>query len=173
MPILNDAGIAQVSPAATATDLTVATPGVEDAPELYRPSGSITFTRVIPNAAVVEAASRQVDPDLASEALAPESLPAAGQGFVDRFRSRFGREPDSLAAYGYEAMAVVLDAIEQRDTGADSLRTSVREALLKVERFEESAIGPYSFDTAGDTTLCEVQVYSPALKPLRTVCPSG
>jgi ABC-type branched-subunit amino acid transport system substrate-binding protein len=55
--------------------------------------------------------------------------------------------------YGYEAMAVVLDAIAQRDLGAAGLRASVADSLLKVERFDESVIGPYSFTPDGDTTL--------------------
>jgi len=172
-PILNDAGIAQVSPGATAVDLTGPAPGFEDAPDLYRPSGNVTFTRVIPSEAIVKRALERVQEGTVVAPLAPESLPPPGQEFLDRFRAEYGRDAGPYAAYGYEAMAVILDAIEQRDTGAGNLRSSVVDSLLKVERLDESVIGPYSFTTEGDTTLCEVQVYSPELEPLRTICPSG
>ena len=70
-------------------------------------------------------------------------------------------------------MEAVLDAIEERETGAGSFRSAVVDSLRKVKRLDESVIGPYSFTTDGDTTLCEVQVYNPALAPLRTICPSA
>jgi ABC-type branched-subunit amino acid transport system substrate-binding protein len=138
MPILNDAGIAQVSPGATALDLTRPAPGFDQAPDVYRPSGEVTFVRVAPSEGV------------GSYGLA---LSPAGAEAVRRFRSRFGRLPGPYWFYGYEAMAVVLDAIAQRDLGAAGLRASVADSLLKVERFDESVIGPYSFTPDGDTTL--------------------
>jgi branched-chain amino acid transport system substrate-binding protein len=127
-PILNEAGVAQVSPAATAADLT--------RDEALRPVGEVTFTRVIPSDAVGGGA-----------AIEPSS------GFREAFRAEFGRPAGPYAAYGYEAMAVVLDAIEQRDTDAGNLRSSVSDSLLRIERLDESAIGPYSFTTEGETTL--------------------
>ena len=130
-PILNDAGIAQVSPAATAVDLT------HD--EAYRPSGEVTFTRVIPSDAVAAGGPR------------PQS--SQGRPSCADFGPGSAAAPAPYAAYGYEAMAVVLDAIDQRDTGGGNLRSSVADSLLKVERLDESAIGPYSFTTDGDTTL--------------------
>lgn len=48
MPILNDAGITMISPAATATGLTKKNPDNKDEPGIYRPSGKINFTRVVP-----------------------------------------------------------------------------------------------------------------------------
>ena len=160
-------------------DLTGPDPEFKDAPEVYRPSGNVTFTRVIPSDAVTEAASRQEGGGTFASALATESLPPPGQRFLDRFRRRFGREAGPYAAYGYESMAVVLDAIDQRDTGASSLRSSIVDALLKVERLDESVIGPYSFTTEGDTTLCEIQMYkghvtgTRTLIPQRAFCPTG
>jgi branched-chain amino acid transport system substrate-binding protein len=52
MPITNDAGIVQISPGASGIDLTAPAEGYPDSPEAYRPSGEITFARVIPNDAV-------------------------------------------------------------------------------------------------------------------------
>lgn len=64
MPITNDAGIAQVSPGAGAIDLTRPAEGYPDSPERYRPSGEVTFARVVPDdgrvlAAVADWAAEQ------------------------------------------------------------------------------------------------------------------
>jgi len=49
MPILNEAGLVQISPAATWPGLTKPVPGLKnDEPMVYRPSGKITFCRVCP-----------------------------------------------------------------------------------------------------------------------------
>jgi branched-chain amino acid transport system substrate-binding protein len=48
MPILNKAGIAMISPAATATGLTKKNPDNKDEPDIYRPTGKLNFTRVVP-----------------------------------------------------------------------------------------------------------------------------
>lgn len=49
MPITNDAGIAQISPGASGIDLTAPAEGYPDSPEVYRPSGEVTFARVVPD----------------------------------------------------------------------------------------------------------------------------
>ena len=50
MPILNEAGLLQISPAATWPGLTKKVPGDENSgePDIYRKSGKITFCRVCP-----------------------------------------------------------------------------------------------------------------------------
>ncbi|WP_439622646.1 branched-chain amino acid ABC transporter substrate-binding protein [Gemmata sp.] len=49
MPILNEAGLLQISPAATWPGLTKPVPGLKnDEPMVYRPSGNVTFCRVCP-----------------------------------------------------------------------------------------------------------------------------
>lgn len=48
MPILNEAGIVMISPAATATGLTKKNPANPDEPRIYRPTGKINFCRVVP-----------------------------------------------------------------------------------------------------------------------------
>jgi branched-chain amino acid transport system substrate-binding protein len=49
LPITNDAGIAQVSPTAGAIDLTQPADGYPDSPDRYRPSGEVTFARIVPS----------------------------------------------------------------------------------------------------------------------------
>jgi branched-chain amino acid transport system substrate-binding protein len=53
IPLLNQAGIAQVSPSNTYVGLTIDAPGVEPGePDRYYPSGRRTFARLVPNDAV-------------------------------------------------------------------------------------------------------------------------
>jgi branched-chain amino acid transport system substrate-binding protein len=227
LPILNEAEIAQVSPGATAIDLTRSAPGYEDSPERYRPSGDATFARVVPTddslarAAVELAASEgaseilllDAKADLFAAAIAdavrdeaadrglpvtdtrgPRTLTiAAGddvgvviengagsrlspaiepqflgaqtgeseadpQPFEDRFRDRFGRPPGPSAAYGFEAMALALQAIGEADRGAESFREEVVDGLLGAQR-SGTVLGDYSITKEGDTTLCLIQPY--------------
>lgn len=48
MPILNQAGLVMISPATTATGLTKKNPDNKDEPDIYRPTGKVNFSRVVP-----------------------------------------------------------------------------------------------------------------------------
>lgn len=240
MPITNDAGIVQVSPGAGGIDLTAPAEGYPDSPERYRPSGEISFARVIPSdAEQVRAAAEwagemglgrllgapdglpfgnlmlsefsadaaevgvEVDrvqpgriigrsgpsflagagPDgpgvltaggrryVTSGALAPIRLPKSA--FPADFRRRFERDPGPYAAYGYDAMQLVLEAIEVAE-GKDEFRAAVVDAVLDADR-PDSILGPYSIAPDGNTTLCAVQRYEERgeLVPLEAPCPRG
>jgi branched-chain amino acid transport system substrate-binding protein len=94
---------------------------------------------------------------LTSAAQDPSQLPPSGQDFVERFRREHGREPGRYAAYGYEAMAVVLDSIERAgEGGAD--RTEVIDAFLAITD-RESVLGTYSIESTGETTLDRLTGY--------------
>ena len=86
-----------------------------------------------------------------SAALDPSQLPAAGQRFTAAFRTRYDRAPGRYAAYGYESMAVILDAIE-RAGDADRPRRG-RRRVLRHQRTATRSSAPYSIDERGDTTL--------------------
>jgi branched-chain amino acid transport system substrate-binding protein len=65
IPLLNRAGIAQVSPASTAVGLTAADPGAAPGEPLkYYPTGQRTFARVVPNDAVQAAAQVKLQQSL-------------------------------------------------------------------------------------------------------------
>jgi len=84
-------------------------------------------------------------------------LPPAGQRFLRKFRQRYGREPGRFAAYGYEAMAVVLDSIRRAgEAGAD--RDSVVNAFFDTTD-RDSILGRYSIDDVGNTTLNRLAGY--------------
>lgn len=94
---------------------------------------------------------------LTASAQDPAQLPPPeGPEFVRRYRDEYGRGPDPYAAYGYEAMAVVLDSIERAEGGID--RTAVIDAFLDTTD-RSSVLGTYSIDEVGDTTLDRLAGY--------------
>jgi branched-chain amino acid transport system substrate-binding protein len=89
--------------------------------------------------------------------LNPESYPPEGQEFFTQFEQEYGEEnPDPYAIYGYEAMRLVLDAIER--AGSTS-REDILKALFDTKD-RESVLGTYSIDENGDTTLTDYGVYT-------------
>jgi branched-chain amino acid transport system substrate-binding protein len=84
-------------------------------------------------------------------------LPRAGEGFVRAFTKRYGREPGRYAAYGYEAMAVVLDSIRRAGDRGDD-RDAVVDAFFDTQD-RDSVLGTYSIDEVGDTTLGRLAGY--------------
>ncbi len=238
LPITNEAGMLQVSAAASAVDLTRAAPGSSQIPTEVQPSGARTFGRVIPSDTVQGAAAavwmvderigrvsvindggpygeslidgfqsvsdgplmasggpvdgiyvvsggpKATSPEpiaspttfgadaqltgsppesslpapvrIVSGALAPSQLPGTAGLFRDDFGSAHGRDPGRFAAYGYEAMAVVLDSIDRADDPLD--RGSVIDAFFATTD-RESNLGTYSIDDVGDTTLPQVGAY--------------
>ncbi len=95
---------------------------------------------------------------LTSAAEAPSQLPGSGQRFLRAFRARYGRHPGRYAAYGYEAMAVILDSIRRAGDSGDD-RDAVVDAFFDT-RARDSILGTYSIDEVGDTTLDRLAGYS-------------
>lgn len=87
----------------------------------------------------------------------PSQLPRAGERFVSAFTKRFGRQPGRYAAYGYEAMAVVLDSIRRAGDHGDD-RAAVVDAFFDTQD-RDSVLGTYSIDEVGDTTLGRLAGY--------------
>jgi branched-chain amino acid transport system substrate-binding protein len=92
-----------------------------------------------------------------SAAQDPSQLPASGQRFVRAFHDRYHRAPGRYAAYGYEAMAVVLDSIRRAGDSGDD-RDSVVSAFFDTTD-RRSVLGTYSIDEVGDTTLNRLAGY--------------
>jgi branched-chain amino acid transport system substrate-binding protein len=90
-------------------------------------------------------------------AQAPEQLPPEGQEFVKAYRGKYGRDPDPYAAYGYEAMALVLDAVERAGARGEDRSAVIDELLATADR--DSILGTYSIDSTGDTTLDAIAGY--------------
>jgi branched-chain amino acid transport system substrate-binding protein len=105
-----------------------------------------------------------------SGALAPSQL--ADPDFPDLFGDAYDRPPGRFAAYGYEAMASILDAIGRADDPLD--RKSVVDSYFETSE-RDSVIGTWSIDETGDTTLDQVGAYrerdASTLEPLRRSLP--
>jgi branched-chain amino acid transport system substrate-binding protein len=129
-------------------DLNAAVPDAK----LFGPDGvaTVDFTAEIP-------AKVQAQSYLTAPTLAPEELPPAGQQFYEDYEAEYGEPQDEIdpyAVYGYEAMAVVCDAIAQ---GGDD-KQAVIDAFFATEN-RESPLGTYSIDDDGDTTLSDYGGY--------------
>src|ERR671920_407981 len=94
---------------------------------------------------------------LTAPTVSPDELPPAGQKFYEDYQAEYGEAQDEIdpyAVYGYEAMDVVLDAIEKGGTD----RQAVIDAFFATEN-KESVLGTYSIDDDGDTTLTTYGAY--------------
>ncbi|HEY1190513.1 MAG TPA: branched-chain amino acid ABC transporter substrate-binding protein [Gemmata sp.] len=87
--------------------------------------------------------------------IAPAHLKGAGADFVKRYTMKHDRAPGASAVYGYEAAAVVLNAlcaVGKKD------REAVRKAVVSTKDFDKGLIGKWSFDADGDTTMQRLTV---------------
>lgn len=96
-----------------------------------------------------------LDPRLliTSPALAASAYPPAGRAFLERYTRAYGApEPDAIL--GYEATELMLSAIRRAtDNGhAPARRSAVARAIFQT-RERRSALGTYSIESDGDTTL--------------------
>jgi branched-chain amino acid transport system substrate-binding protein len=91
-----------------------------------------------------------------SAELDPKLLP--DKSFDTRFAQRFHHGPGVYAAYGHEAMALVLQAIGGAGTDASSFRDDVRNGVFGAHR-DGTVLGSYSITSDGDTTECAIQRY--------------
>ena len=88
-----------------------------------------------------------------SPTLPKSELPPQGQEFFTAYAQKFGNTaPDPYAIYGYESMQLALDAIQRSKTGE---KADVLKALFATKD-RDSALGTYSIDQNGDTSLTEM-----------------
>jgi branched-chain amino acid transport system substrate-binding protein len=112
--------------------------------------------------------------------LAPTAFGPKGQQFFSNYTSRYrDSSPDLYAIYGYESMALLLDAIERasapppsggpyQDPNAKGEVTREKVvAALFATRDRDSVLGPYGIDANGDTTLTDYGLYRISSKRLR------
>ncbi|MDP9188988.1 MAG: hypothetical protein M3O25_07040 [Actinomycetota bacterium] len=98
-PITNEAGIVQISPGAGGVDLTRAAEGYPDSPDRYRPSGEVSFARVVAADDVVAEAAAE----LASERGSRRAIAVSGgDAFGDLSAGEFTRAAEGA---GIEVVA--------------------------------------------------------------------
>ena len=78
-----------------------------------------------------------------------DRLTGKGKAFYENYKKTFNLEPEGYAAYGYEAANVVLEGI--RRAGKKD-RAAVLAAIAGLKDYE-GALGTWSFDENGDTSL--------------------
>ncbi|MGH2979746.1 MAG: branched-chain amino acid ABC transporter substrate-binding protein [Solirubrobacterales bacterium] len=94
---------------------------------------------------------------ITSVAQHPSQLPPSGRRFVRDYTREFGERPDPLAAYGYAAMSMVLDALDRAADQAAERERVVEEVLDTTDL--DSVIGRFSIDDNGDTSLERIAGY--------------
>ena len=136
-------------------------PGASDTssrPELVYLAGRPTLggNREMGSDAYLLPPGQHVPELVTSAALDPSQLAPSGKQFVSDFTAEYGRSPGRYAAYGYEAMAVILDSIDRAADPGD--RPAVIDAFFDTTD-RESILGTYSIDELGDTTLDRMTGY--------------
>jgi ABC-type branched-subunit amino acid transport system substrate-binding protein len=88
----------------------------------------------------------------ANATLPRDRYPPAGQRFFRDFEREYGEEnPATFAIYGYEAMALVLDAMKRAGDKANDREAVLDELFATSGR--RSVLGTYDIDRNGDTSL--------------------
>ncbi len=89
-----------------------------------------------------------------------DKLNAAGQKFLTDYEAKYGKLTEPYAVYGYETMNVLLAAIESvcASGGDPTNRKAVTTAVFATKDFN-GALGTWSFDANGDTSLTDMSIY--------------
>jgi branched-chain amino acid transport system substrate-binding protein len=89
-----------------------------------------------------------------------EKLGPKGQQFVKDYSAKYGNLTEPYAVYGYETMNVILKAVEDvcAAGGDPSDRASINKAVFAIKNFD-GALGTWSFDANGDTSLTDMTFY--------------
>jgi branched-chain amino acid transport system substrate-binding protein len=79
----------------------------------------------------------------------PEQQTGKGKAFVDAYQAKYGQMPEGYAIYAYECAKVAIDAMGR----AKAKDRSAVVAAIAATRDFDGALGRWSFDVNGDTTL--------------------
>ncbi|MDP8943285.1 MAG: branched-chain amino acid ABC transporter substrate-binding protein [Actinomycetota bacterium] len=136
-------GITQNNAAQLFKDLNAALPQAR----LFGPDGvaETEFAKDLP-----EAVQRQTYITVAT--IDPEDYPPEGQRFFEDFEREFNDpEPQPYAIYGFEAMALALDAIERAGPRGNDRQAVIDQVFRTKNR--RSVVGTYDIDKDGDVTV--------------------
>ncbi|HEX9990049.1 MAG TPA: branched-chain amino acid ABC transporter substrate-binding protein [Chloroflexia bacterium] len=78
-----------------------------------------------------------------------------GKAFLEKFKTKYGRDADPYAIYGYESMKVALNAIER---AGKKDRAAILDAIRNTRDYQ-GALGTWSFDENGDISLDAVPAF--------------
>ena len=85
----------------------------------------------------------------------PALLEGPGKKFVEKYKEKYKKDPEAYAVYGYEAGKVFLETVKK--VGKKD-REAILKACLETKDFEAGAVGKWSFDADGDTTLQQLTI---------------
>jgi branched-chain amino acid transport system substrate-binding protein len=85
--------------------------------------------------------------------LPPEELQGQGARFRDEYKEQYGTYPEGYAIYGYECAKAALEAIGRANVKD---RKAILEAARGIRDFDQGALGTWSFDENGDSTLTTI-----------------
>jgi branched-chain amino acid transport system substrate-binding protein len=118
--------------------------------KLYGPDGTCESGFINTKTGIPSSVAKQYK--CTSPTLPADQLPPAGQQFFKDYAAKFGGTPDPYSIYGYESMQLALDAIKRSKTGE---KADISKALFATKN-RSSALGTYSIDANGDTSLSEM-----------------
>jgi len=101
----------------------------------------------------------------------PSALTGAGATFVKSFGKQVGTTPNPYAAYGAQAMLVMLQAVAK--SGGDRAKTTSGLFGLHIQN---GILGNFTINAAGDTDLQPITIYKQAgknLNPVKTLVPTA
>jgi branched-chain amino acid transport system substrate-binding protein len=91
--------------------------------------------------------------------LDPKAFGPEGKKFFKDYSAKYKvASPDPYAIYGYETMALMLDAIKRASAKGALTRKAVVDAVFSTKN-RKSVLGTYSIDKNGDTSLTDYGLY--------------
>ena len=100
----------------------------------------------------------ELDTYITAPMLPPGNYASSGEAFFETYRERFGEDAEPMSIFGYEAGDAVMDSIRSgvrgdiRTEAISTLRNQTRDAFFSISE-RPSALGSYSINAEGDTTL--------------------
>lgn len=124
-------------------------------------SAGVTAKLMVPDgcfeSAFIEAAGKEVlegNTFVTFGGVPAKMLTGKGQEFFQKYKQKFNSEPEGYSAYGFEAANVVIEALKRVSNAG--IKTNIRQAVLaevaNTKNFD-GALGAWSFDEQGDTSL--------------------
>ncbi|KIQ95541.1 Leucine-, isoleucine-, valine-, threonine-, and alanine-binding protein precursor [Anoxybacillus thermarum] len=110
---------------------------------------------------LVEIAGDAVKNTFITSAAGIATATEAGKQFAEKYKQKFGKNIESYSAYGYDAMGVLLNAIEEAiKANGNKLpsREQVAEAVRNVQDYE-GVVTKVSFDEKGDNKYAKIYIY--------------
>lgn len=92
----------------------------------------------------IELGAAAVEGIYTNTAFFPDEPRPEVKDFVQRFRAKYGKEPDAFNAYAYDAVQIAAAALTQ--AGPDAERKAVRDAFYKIKDVPSVVFGKANFD---------------------------